>query len=82
MCENEGCCSNSNEVRISLEGQSEEVIALVNAVSKVATDYPMAISGVKKRATEARKSLMDVKKLALAMRKSALEKCKKARENE
>lgn len=85
-CENEECsCSSdtsTNEVKISLDGQTEEVISLVNSVAKVAVDYPLAISGVKKRATEARKSLMEIKKLALDMRKSAIEKCKKAKENE
>jgi len=77
-----GCDSESKGegVCISLENAPEEVVALVNAVAKVAVDYPMAVSGVKKRATDARKSLMEVKKLALDMRKSALEKCKAARE--
>lgn len=74
------CCEKKNEVVISLDGAPEEVISLVNAVAKVAVDYPMAVSGVKKRATEARKSLMEIKKLALDMRKSALEKCKESRE--
>ena len=74
------CESESKNVCISLENAPEEVVALVNAVAKVAIDYPMAVSGIKKRATDARKSLMEVKKLALDMRKSALEKCKEARE--
>lgn len=78
-CEETADTSKTEEVVISLNGAPEEVIALVNAVAKVAVDYPMAVSGVKKRATEARKGLMDIKKLALDMRKSALEKCNAAR---
>ena len=80
---NDNCCSedNGNTVTISLDSVPKEVASLVNAVAKVAVDYPMAVDGVKKRATEARKSLMEIKKLALDMRKMALEKCKAARES-
>jgi len=86
VCETESCdCVGGDcgekKVTISLENVPEEVVAMVNAVAKVAVDYPLAVSGVKKRATEARKSLMEVKKLALDMRKMAIEKCNAARES-
>lgn len=79
MCDCD-CGNNENGVVISLDGAPEELANLINAVAKVAVDYPLAVSGNKKRSTEARKALMDVKNLASDMRKMALEKCKSARE--
>lgn len=73
-------CVDENKVVISLDGAPAEIVSLVNAVAKVAVDYPLAISGSRKRSTEVRKSLMDIKKLALEMRKLALDKCKAAKE--
>ena len=83
MCENEKCecescdTENANVRTISVEGAPKELVSLVDAVVKVATDYPLAVSGVKKRARESRKTLMEIKNLAHEMRKIANESTKK-----